>query len=75
MKKFKVVGNSTIVDAEMNCRNLEEATALFFSLKTSGSYHKVYIADNETGELYRTYDKQLIGGGIEETEWASLDLM
>ena len=75
MKKFKVVANSTIMDVEMNCRDLEEATALFFCLKANGSYHKVYIANNETGELYRTYDKRFIGGGIEETEWASLDLM
>lgn len=74
MKKFKVVAQSTIMDAEINCCDLDEATALFFTFKSNGSYSKVYIVDNETGELYRTYDVAIVGGGVEVTEWASLSL-
>ena len=56
MKRFKVVANSTIMDAEVNVRYEEEAHEMFEKFRDSGSYHKVYIMDNETGELYRTYD-------------------
>ena len=46
MKKFKVVAESTIMDAEMACRDKDTANEMFLKFKDSGSYHRVYIADN-----------------------------
>ena len=62
------------MDAEFNCRDLNEATAMFFTLKANNNYHKAYIMDNETGELYRTYDVEFEGGGVKVTEWTQIDL-
>lgn len=72
MKKFKVVANSTIMDAEVNVRTMGEAHEMFEEIRDSGSYHRVYIADNETGELYRTYDISQQGGGVMIQEWYTL---
>ena len=72
MKKFKVVANSTIMDAEMNVRTMDEAHEVFEQLRDSGSYHRVYIMDNETGELYRTYDISQQCGGVMVQEWFTL---
>jgi hypothetical protein len=74
MKKFTVVANSTIMDAEVRCRDLEEATAIYFAFKESGSYSNVYIMSNETGEIYRRYHQSFECGGIEIAEWNKLDL-
>lgn len=72
MKKFKVVAESTIMDAEVNVRYVDEAHELFENFRDSGSYHKVYIMDNETGELYRTYDVSIQAGGVLRQEWYTL---
>ena len=72
MKRFKVVAESTIMDAEMNVRTMNEAHEVFEAVRDSGSYHKVYIMDNETGELYRTYDISVQGGGVMVQEWYTL---
>ena len=72
MKKFKVVAESTIMDAEVNVRYEGEAHEMFEKFRDSGSYHKVYIMDNETGELYRTYDISVQGGGVMIQEWYTL---
>lgn len=72
MKKFKVVANSTIMDAEMNVRTMSEASEAFEKIRDTGSYHKVYIVDNETGELYRTYDISQQAGGVMIQEWYTL---
>lgn len=74
MKKFKVVAISKVMDAELNCKDLEEATSIFFTFKSKNTYHKVYIMDNETGELYRTYDVEFEGGGVKITEWTQISL-
>lgn len=71
-KKFKVVAESTIMDAEVNVRYEDEAHEMFEKFRDSGSYHKVYIADNETGELYRTYDISMQAGGVMIQEWYTL---
>ena len=72
MKKFKVVAEGTIMDAEVNVRYENEAHEMFEKFRDSGSYHKVYIMDNETGELYRTYDISMQAGGVMIQEWYTL---
>jgi S-adenosylhomocysteine hydrolase len=72
MKKFKVVANSTIMDAEINVRTMDEAQRGFEAIRDSGSYHKVYIMDNETGEVYRTYDISQQAGGVMIQEWYTI---
>lgn len=71
-KRFKVVANSTIMDAEVNVRYEDEAHEMFERFRDSDSYHRVYIMDNETGELYRTYDISVQGGGVMVQEWYTL---
>lgn len=71
-KRFKVVANSTIMDAEVNVRHESEAHEIFEKFRDSGSYHKVYITDNETGELYRTYNISAQSGGVMIQEWYTL---
>ena len=72
MKKFKVIANSTIMDAEVNVRYEDEAHEIFEKFRNSGTYHSVYIMDNETGELYRTYDISQQAGGVMIQEWYTL---
>ena len=72
MKKFKVVAESTIMDAEMNVRTMSEAHEIFEEIRDSGSYHRIYIVDNETGELYRTYDISQQAGGVMIQEWYTI---
>ena len=73
MKKFKVVAESTIMDVEMNCRCKDQATEIFEKLRDSGSYHKVYIFDTETGEVYRTYDCYFECEGVRVDQWEKLE--
>ena len=72
MKKFKVVAESTIMDAEVNVRYEGEAHEMFEKFRDSGSYHRVYIMDNETGKTYRTYDVSMQAGGVMVQEWYTL---
>ena len=71
-KKFRVVANSTTMDAEVNVRYEDKAHEIFENLRDSGSYHKIYIMDNETGEVYRTYDISSQNGGVIIQEWYTL---
>ena len=71
-KKFRVVANSTIMDTEVYVRYEDEAHEIFENLRDSGSYHKIYIMDNETGEVYRTYDISSQNGGVIIQEWYTL---
>lgn len=72
MKKFKVVAESTIMDAEVNVEYKNQAHEMFENFRDSDSYHKVYIMDNETGEVYRTYDISIQGGGVMIQEWCTI---
>lgn len=72
MKRFKVVANSTTIDAEINVRYEDEANEMFEEFRDSGSYHRVYIMDNETGEIYRTYDISHQSGGVMIQEWYTI---
>lgn len=71
-KKFRVVAESTIMDAEVNVRSEAEAHEIFEKFRDSGSYSKVYIMSNETGEVYRTYIIGQQGGGVMIQEWYTL---
>ena len=72
MKRFKVMANSTIMDVEINMRYEDEAYEMFEKLRNNGTYHRVYIMDNETGELYRTYDISPQAGGVMIQEWYTI---
>lgn len=72
MKKFTVIANSTIMDAEMRCRDYYEACEIYDNFKNTGSFHQVYIMDNETGELYKHYDIIPDGNGVRITEWFAI---
>ena len=72
MKKFKVIAHSTIMDIETNVRYEHESHAIFEKFRNSGTYHSVYIMDNETGEVYRTYDMSEQAGGVMIQEWYTL---
>ena len=72
-KKFKVVAKSLVMDAEINCNDYAyDATYYFEQFVKSGWYSQVYIMDNETGEVYRTYDKEMESGGVKVTTWFKL---
>ena len=72
-KRFKVVAESRIVDMATNVRTMDEAHEAFEKLRDSGSFYKVYIADGETGQLYRTYDISRQAGGVMVREWYTLE--
>ena len=66
------MANSTIMDAEINVRYEDEAHEMFQKRRNSGTYHRVCLMDNETGELYRTYDISPQAGGVMIQEWYTL---
>lgn len=71
MKKYSVVAKGERMDAEFRTDDYcYEAVAVFNKFKDSSLYTQVYIMDNETGELYRTYDVQEDGTGITLVQWA-----
>ena len=72
MKKFKVVAESTVMDVEINLRTMFEAYEIFDEIRDTGSYNKIYVMDNETGELYRTYDISQQAGGVMIQEWYTI---
>lgn len=72
-KKFKVVAQSLVMDAEINCNDYAyDARHYFDEFVKSGFYSKVYIMDNYTGELYDTFDKSVEAGGIKIEIWSKL---
>ena len=72
MKRFKVIANSTDMNDEVNVRYEIEAHKVFEKFRNSRTYYQVCIIDNETGELYRTYDVSKQGGGVMIQEWYAL---
>lgn len=71
MKKYSVIAKGERMDAEFRTDDYcYEAVAVFNKFKNSDLYTQVYIMDNETGELYRTYDVQEDGTGITLVQWA-----
>lgn len=71
-KRFKVVAKGTVMDVEINLRTMFEAYEVFDEIRDSGSYNKVYVMDNETGEVYRTFDISMQADGMMVQEWYTL---
>ena len=71
MKKLKVCGFSALMDAEMNTNDTEQASDLFETMMNSDVYYRGYIMDNETGEVYCHFDKEVDGNGIKTTYWTA----
>lgn len=72
LKRIKVVGKATIMNAEINVMTLEHAVEHYNNFKNCGEYSEVYVMDNETGELYAHYHKEIDGNGIKFTEWFAI---
>lgn len=73
MKQFKVEGYSHLMDAEMNCATVEQASDIFEMMMDSDLYYKGHIVDNYTGELYCYFDKEVEGNGMKITYWTAFN--
>ena len=71
MKKYKVCGFSALMDAEMNTHDAEQASNLFETMMDSDCYYRGYVMDNNTGEVYCHFDKEVDGNGIKTTYWTA----
>ena len=71
MKMYKVCGFSALMDAEMNTNDAEQASDLFETMMNSDCYYRGYVMDNNTGELYCHFDKEVDGNGIKTTYWTA----
>lgn len=71
MKQYKVCGFSALMDAEMNTNDAEQASDLFETMMNSDCYYRGYVMDNETGEVYCHFDKEVDGNGIKTTYWTA----
>ena len=72
-KRFKVVAQSQAMDAEINCNDYAyDAMHYYEEFIKSGWYSRIFIVDTETGELYDTYEKEMVAGGIEVRIWSKL---
>ena len=71
MKQYKVCGFSALMDAEMNTNDTEQASDLFETMMNSDCYYRGYVMDNETGEVYCHFDKEVDGNGIKTTYWTA----
>lgn len=71
MKKLKVCGFSAMMDAEMNIDSIEYASDIFEMMMNSDIYTHGYIADNETGEVYCHFHKEVDGNGIKTEYWTA----
>ena len=71
MKKYKVCGFSALMDAEMNINDAEWASDLFETMMNSGCYYRGYVMDNNTGEVYCYFNKEVDGNGIKTEYWTA----
>jgi hypothetical protein len=71
MKQYKVCGFSALMDAEMNTNDTEQASDLFETMMNSDCYYRGYVMDNNTGEVYCHFDKEVDGNGIKTTYWTA----
>ena len=70
-KRFTVIAKSVEMDAEINCNDYAyDAKHYFDEFVKSGFYSQVYILDNETGELYDTFDKKIENDVIKIEIWS-----
>ena len=71
MKKYKVCGFSALMAAEVNTNDAEQASNVFEAMMFHDSYTHGYVADNDTGEVYCHFDKEVDGNGIKATYWTA----
>ena len=71
MKKYKVCGFSALMDVEMNTNNTEQASDLFETMMNSDCYYRGYVVDNDTGEVYCHFEKEVDGNGIKTEYWTA----
>ena len=71
IKMYKVCGFSVLMDAEMNTNDAEQASDLFETMMNSDCYYRGYVVDNNTGEVYCYFDKEVDGNGIKTTYWTA----
>ena len=71
IKKYKVCGFSALMDAEMNTNDAEQASDLFETMMNSDCYYRGYVVDNDTGEVYCHFEKEIDGNGIKTTYWTA----
>ena len=71
MKKYKVCGFSALMDAEVNTNDAEQASDVFEAMMNSDCYYRGYVMDNNTGEVYCHFDKEVDGNGIKTTYWTA----
>ena len=71
MKMYKVCGFSKLMDVEMNTNDTEQASDLFETMMNSDCYYRGYVMDNNTGEVYCHFDKEVDGNGIKTTYWTA----
>ena len=69
MKKYKVEGFSEKMDVEMNLNDIEEVSDLFDAMMESNVYDGAHIMDNETGEVYCYFRKEIECGGVKTIYW------
>ena len=67
MKQYKVCGFSPLMDAEMNTNDAEQASDLFETMMDSNCYTHGYVMNNNTGEVYCHFEKEVDGNGIKTT--------
>ena len=71
MKKYKVCGFSTLMNAEINTNDTEQASDLFETMMNSDCYYRGFVMDNNTGEVYCHFYKTVEGGGIKMEYWTA----
>ena len=71
MKKYKVCGFSALMDAEVNTNDAEQASNVFEAMMFHDSYYRGYVMDNNTGEIYCYFNKEVDGNGIKMEYWTA----
>ena len=72
LKRLKVVCKAITIDVEVNVVTIDHAYDYYNKFKDCDVYSEGYIMDNETGELYATFNKESDGNGMKITEWVAV---
>ena len=72
MKKYSIVAEGELVDAEFNTNDRDEAERIYTQFANSTEYRYVSLASGETGELFKYRTLKFEHGGVERTEWVAL---
>lgn len=68
-KKYVVVAQGNLVDAELNTNDLEVATAQFLKCCETEDFYQVDLYDGETGEVYACQTREEDACGTAVTLW------